>query len=105
MEFYLKPLIRLKEITVFDLDDAKARPLVLAAGYRYLSAPGKPWTNRIPIAVTSHLPIKAKLLLTDRNRADLDWSSRGLHLALSQHAVAGADAGDSLLSSDTLRQR
>ena len=25
--------------------------------------------------MTSHLPIKAKLLLTDRNRADLDWSS------------------------------
>ena len=42
IEFYLKPLIRLKEITLFDLDDAKARPLVLAAGYRYLSAPGKP---------------------------------------------------------------
>ena len=74
MEFYLKPLVRLKEITAFDLDDAKARPLVLTAGYRYLAAPGKPGTNRIPIAVTSRLPIKAKLLLTDRNRADLDWS-------------------------------
>jgi hypothetical protein len=75
MEFYLKPLVRLREITLFDLDDAKARPLVLAAGYRYVSAPDKPSTNRIPLAVTSHLPIKAKLLLTDRNRADLDWSS------------------------------
>jgi len=75
MEFYLKPLIRLKEITAFDLDDAKTRPLVLTAGYRYLAAPGKPGTNRIPIAVTSRLPIKAKLLLTDRNRADLDWSN------------------------------
>jgi hypothetical protein len=74
MEFYLKPLVRLKEITVFDLDDAKARPLVLTAGYRYLSAPGKPGTNRVPIAVTSHLPLTAKLVLTDRNRADLDWS-------------------------------
>jgi hypothetical protein len=74
MEFYLKPLVRLKEITVFDLDDAKARPLVLTAGYRYLAAPGKPGTNRIPIAVTSHVPLTAKLLLTDRNRADLDWS-------------------------------
>ena len=75
MEFYLKPLVRLKEITAFDLDDAKARPLVLTAGYRYLAAPGKPGTNRIPIAVTSHLPLTAKLLLTDRNRADLDWSN------------------------------
>jgi hypothetical protein len=75
MEFYLKPLIRLKEITLFDLDDAKARPLVLTAGYRYLSSPTSPPTNRIPLAVTSNLPIMALLLLTDRNRADLDWSN------------------------------
>ncbi len=75
MEFYLKPLIRLREITLFDLDDAKSRPLVLTAGYRYLSSPTSPPTNRIPLAATSHLPIKARLLLSDRNRADLDWSS------------------------------
>jgi Protein of unknown function (DUF2490) len=75
MEFYVKPLIRLREITIFDLDDAKARPLVLAAGYRYLSSPTSPSTNRLPLSATSHLPIKAQLLLTDRNRADLDWSS------------------------------
>jgi hypothetical protein len=75
VEIYLKPLVRLKEITLFDLDDAKKRPLVLAAGYRYLPIPGSPPTNRIPIAVTSHLPLKAQLLITDRNRADLDWSS------------------------------
>ncbi len=75
VEFYVKPLIRLREITLFDLDDAKKRPLVLTAGYRYLSSPTSPSTNRIPIAATSHLPIKAELLLTDRNRADLDWSS------------------------------
>jgi hypothetical protein len=75
IEFYLKPLVRLKEITLFDLDDARKRPLVLIAGYRYLPTPGKPSTNRIPIAVTSHLPMTAKLLLTDRNRADLDWSN------------------------------
>jgi hypothetical protein len=75
IEFYLKPLIRLKEITAFDLDDAKQRPLVLTAGYRYLAAPNKPGTNRIPIAATSHFPIKAQLLLSDRNRMDLDWSN------------------------------
>jgi hypothetical protein len=75
MEFYLKPLVRLKEITAFDLDDAKQRPLVLTAGYRYLAAPSKPGTNRIPIAATSHFPIKAQLLLSDRNRMDLDWSN------------------------------
>jgi hypothetical protein len=75
VEFYLKPLVRLKEITAFDLDDAKTRPVVLTAGYNYLATPGKPGTNRIPIAVTTRLPLTGKLLLTDRNRADLDWSN------------------------------
>jgi hypothetical protein len=74
MEFYLKPLIRLKKITAFDLDDAKTRPLVLTAGYSFLSSPSSPSTNRVLVAATSHLPIKAQLLFTDRNRADLDWS-------------------------------
>jgi len=32
IEFYLKPLLKLKNVTVFDLDDAKSRPLVLAVG-------------------------------------------------------------------------
>jgi hypothetical protein len=75
VEFYVKPLVRLRKITLFDLDDAKARLLVLTAGYRYLSSPTSPATNRIPLAAISHLPMKAQLLLTDRNRADLDWSS------------------------------
>jgi hypothetical protein len=75
IDFYVKPLIRLRDITRFDLDDAKTRSLVLTVGYRFLSSPTSPSTNRIPLAATSHLPIKAQLLLTDRNRADLDWSS------------------------------
>jgi hypothetical protein len=75
VDFYLKPLIRLKRITAFDLDDAKSRPLVLTAGYNFVSAPNSPSTNRVLVSVTSHLPIKADLLLTDRNRADLDWSN------------------------------
>src|ERR1700693_4696390 len=39
IQFYLKPLIKLKEVTLFDLDDAKARALVLETGYRYITAP------------------------------------------------------------------
>jgi len=74
LEFYLKPLIRLKKVTAFDLDDAKTRPLVLSAGYRYLAAPGSPSTNRIVLMATSHFPAKYGLLFTDRNRSDLDWS-------------------------------
>ena len=75
MDFYLKPLIRLKRITTFDLDDAKSRPLVLTAGYSFLSAPSSASTSRLIVAATSHLPVKAELLLTNRNRADLDWSN------------------------------
>src|SRR5215467_2883688 len=40
LQFYLKPLIRLKEVAAFDLDDAKSRPLVFSAGYRLLATPG-----------------------------------------------------------------
>src|SRR6516164_10179290 len=32
-DFFLKPLVRLKKITKFDLDDSKARPLQLSAGF------------------------------------------------------------------------
>jgi hypothetical protein len=75
VEFFLKPLVRLKKITEFDLDDAKARPLVFAIGYRYVASPGKAGTNRMEPVVTFHLPTKFQILLSDRNRADLDWQN------------------------------
>jgi Protein of unknown function (DUF2490) len=76
LDLYVKPLIRLQEVTAFDLDDAKSRPFVVTAGYRYLAAPNSPSTNRMELTATSHLPVKpALLLLSDRNRSDLDWSN------------------------------
>jgi|SRR5271170_5136823 len=76
LELYVKPLVRLQEVTAFDLDDAKSRPLVMTAGYRYLAAPNSPSTNRMILTATTHLPVKpALLLLSDRNRSDLDWSN------------------------------
>ncbi len=75
VQLYLNPLLKLKRITAFDLDDAKQRPLVLEAGYRYITAPNAPVDDRFLTAVTFNLPIKAELLLTDRNRADLDWKA------------------------------
>jgi hypothetical protein len=74
LELYTKPLIKLKKVTSFDLDDAKTRPLVFTAGYRYLVAPGSPSTNRMILTATSRYPMKPGLLLSDRNRSDLDWS-------------------------------
>src|SRR5271166_5582103 len=47
LDFYLKPLIRLQDVTKFDLDDSKSRPLVFTVGYRYLpQANDAPATNR-----------------------------------------------------------
>jgi hypothetical protein len=75
LQLYLKPLIRLKRVKSFDLDDAKSRFLVLEAGYRYIAAPDAPSENRMLVAVTSNFPLNAGFFLSDRNRADLDWKS------------------------------
>lgn len=76
VDFYLHPLKRLADVTEFDLDDAKARRLMLSAGYRYLpQANGGAATNRIEPVATFRFPFTRKLLLTDRNRFDLDWKS------------------------------
>ena len=75
MQFYLKPLLTLKRITEFDLDDSKPRPLVLEGGYRYITAPNEPSTNRFEPVLTANSPLKAGFLASDRNRADLDWKS------------------------------
>ena len=37
--------------------------------------PGKPVTNRLEPVATFHIPVTAKILITDRNRADLDWQA------------------------------
>lgn len=75
IQFYLKPLVKLKRVKTFDLDDSKSRALVLEAGYRYITAPGAPSEERMVLAATSHFPIAAGFRLSDRNRADLDWKS------------------------------
>ncbi len=76
LDFYLKPRIRLSDITLFDLDDSKSRPLILSIGYRYLPYPSAPPTNRMEPVATINVPVpKVKFLVTDRNRADLDWQN------------------------------
>ena len=75
LQLYLKPLVKLKEVVAFDLDDAKARFLVLETGYSYLVAPNAPLTNRMLTAVTFNFPMGAGFHVSDRNRADLNWKS------------------------------
>jgi len=73
LQLYLKPLIQLKDLTAFDLDDAKSRFLVLETGYRSITAPNAPTNNRMLPMATLNFPMKAGLHISDRNRADLDW--------------------------------
>jgi hypothetical protein len=76
LDFYLKPLVKLKGATEFNLDDSKTRFLVLMIGYRYLpQANGAPGTNRLEPVVTLNFPVKGRFLLSDRNRADIDWEN------------------------------
>jgi hypothetical protein len=75
LQFYLKPLLKLKNITTFDLDDSKRRLLVLETGYRSVTAPNALAINRMETILTFTFPLKAGFLISDRNRADLDWTS------------------------------
>jgi hypothetical protein len=75
VQFYLKPLVKLKKVTLFDLDDSKTRALVLETGYRYITAPSAAPKNRMIAAVTFNFPLKDDFLIRDRNRADLDWKN------------------------------
>ena len=73
VQFYFKPLVKLKKVSEFDLDDSRQRPLVVEAGYRYITAPNEPTDNRFMPEATSNFPMKGLILISDRNRADLDW--------------------------------
>ena len=75
IDLYMKPWVKLKGVTAFDLDDSKARPLLFSIGYRYLPYPDAPPKNRLEPFFTFNLPMKGGLLISDRNRADLDWQS------------------------------
>src|SRR5271170_7621223 len=67
IQFHLKPLIRLRKVTEFDLDDSKSRFLVAQIGFQYLIPPGHAaTTNRLPAMVTSNYPLSGGLLISDR---------------------------------------
>jgi hypothetical protein len=78
IDFLLKPLLSLKRFPLYDLDDSKSRALALSIGYRYVSTPDKPAVNRIVLAATPNLPLKGGVLISDRNRGELNFSSGDL---------------------------
>jgi len=75
VQFNFKPLLKLNDISRFDLDNVKKRVLVVESGYRIITAPNTPAENRAVESVTFHFPLMERILFSDRNRADLDWQS------------------------------
>jgi hypothetical protein len=74
LQFNMRPLEKLKTITIFDLDDIKCMPVVFTIGYRYLPSSAQADINRFQPIVLFHVPFPGRTLVTDRNRFDLDWS-------------------------------
>ena len=78
LDFYLRSLALLSDVTKYESDQSKSRPIVLSLGYRCLPYPSAPTANRMEPVLTFNLPIpKVRFLVTDRNRADLDWQNGG----------------------------
>jgi hypothetical protein len=77
LQFNLRPFKKLKQITVFDLDDMKCMPVVFTVGYRYLPYSTQSSINRLQPMVMFHIPFPGSILLSDRNRGDLDWWMKG----------------------------
>ena len=71
LDFYLRPLVKWRAITVFDLDKSKSTPLLLRVGYRYLPSTAGPTEHRGVIEATGRYALKSGFLFSDRNRADL----------------------------------
>ena len=90
IDFFPKPLFNLHDLTVFDPDPLKSRTFILSAGYRYLPTLNKPSVNRLEPVLTFHIPIKGRILTTDRNRA---WTIQVNILAQKAVADGAASAG------------
>jgi hypothetical protein len=76
MEFYWRPL---KNLLPNGVDEAKTRFILLSFGYRYLPASDAPATHRILLMATPRLPLKSKLVVSDRNRGELNFSKGELN--------------------------
>jgi len=76
LDYYLHSLQSLRDLRKSGKDDSKAYLVVLSLGYRYLPTLGEPPINRMVPVVTINLPVPdAAILLSDRNRFDLDWKN------------------------------
>lgn len=71
IDFFVKPLIKAKRFTFFQLDQSKSNLLMLRCGYRYMPATSAPTEYRWIVEATGRYPLARGTLMSDRNRADL----------------------------------
>jgi hypothetical protein len=71
IDLYFKPLVKLKRITIFELDQSKSRLVMLRLGYRYMPSTDGPTEHRGLLEATGNFPLVSGVLLSDRNRFDL----------------------------------
>jgi hypothetical protein len=70
VDFFVKPLLKLKRFTFFELDESKSRLLDFRVGYHYLPTPGGPKEDRGVVEATSNFPLANGFLVSERNRTD-----------------------------------
>ena len=78
IDFFMKPLVHLKKVSLYDLDESKSRLVAFSFGYRYVPSPDAPAVNRFIFQATPNLPVKGGFLFSDRNRGELNLSSGDL---------------------------
>src|ERR1700737_2666861 len=79
LQFNTPPLEKHNGNPLFDMDDMKPMPVVFTIGYRYLPSSVQPAIHRLQQIVMFHIPFPGTILLSDRNRGDLDWSNGSFH--------------------------
>jgi hypothetical protein len=75
IEFYWRGL---RNLLPNGVDKSKTSFILFSIGYRYLPPSGVPATNRVLLVATPRLPLKSKLVISDRNRGELNFSSGDL---------------------------
>jgi hypothetical protein len=72
IDLYLRPL---KNLIGNQVDASKTRFILLSFGYRYVPSSDARTVNRILMVATPQIPVKWKLVLSDRSRGELNFSN------------------------------
>ena len=70
LDFYFKPLVKLRRFGGRQVDESKSMPLLLRVGYHYLPSTQGSNEHRVIIEATPRIPLKAGAVISSRNRVD-----------------------------------